>query len=442
MGGAGREFHDFNTYFRNRPQYEVLAFVVPKGTATEGKRYPPDLCGAEYPAGIPIETDGRLGELIRAQGVEEVVFSVADVPYTELMHRASIVSAAGAGFRFLGPRQTQLRSERPVVAVSGVRTGVGKSSVARYVAGVLKELGRQVAIVHHPVPTATLDRQAAERFDNGDALRASASLDEREEFEPHVDRGFAVFSGVDVEQALFAAEEDADTLLWESGTSDTPFLVPDLHITVCDPLRAGQETQYFPGEANVRLAHLLVINKVSTARPDDTRALRARLAELNPTAAIVDADSAVMVNAEALRGKRAIILEDGPTLIHGGIGYGAGLIAAIACKAEIVDPRPHAVGTLKAQYEAHPEWQRVIPVTNLSRPALQEIADTVQASAPDVVVVSTPADLREELRGLGVATPLLRVTYEVEERSGAPLRAAIAAWVDGLDRRDQKSAAS
>jgi predicted GTPase len=441
-GGAGREFHDFNTYFRNRPQYEVVAFTVPKSAPTAGKRYPSELCGTDYRTGIPIETEDRLAELIRAHGVEEVVVSATDVPYADFMHRSSVVVAAGAGFRVLGPRQTQLRSERPVVAIAGVRTGSGKSPIARHVAASLKELGLRVAIVRHPIPSGDLEGRGVQRFGDEGALGA-ATLEEREEIAPHVDRGFPVFTGVDVEQALFAAEEHADVLLWECGTNDTPFVEPDLHITVCDPLRVGHEVRFHPGEANVRLAQVLVVNKVSTARAEDAQTLRARLAELNPKAVIVDVDSRIMtVNAEALRAKKALVLEDGPTLAQGGIGYGAGLIAAIAYKAEIVDPRPHAVGGLKERYGAHPEWQRVVPVMSLGSAALQEVADTIRAAAPEVVVVSTPADLREELRALGVTTPLVRVTYEVEERAGAPLKAEIAAWVGRVVRRADVTAAS
>jgi len=428
LGAAGRDFHNFNVYYRHRPQYEVVAFTAAQIPLIEGRRYPPELSGPYYPNGIPIEPEERLEELVRAFGVDEVVFAYSDVSHEHVMHLASRALAAGAGFRLLGPRETMLTSDRPVLSVCAVRTGAGKSPVSRYIAGLVSGFGLRVAVVRHPMPYGDLREQVVQRIASLDDLdRAGITIEEREEYEPHLRRGQVVLSGVDYEQVLAAAERDGDVILWEGGNNDLPFFTPDLHVVVCDPLRAGHELRYHPGEANLRMADVVVINKVSTARPEHVETVRRNVHLLNPRARIVETDTVIAVDRpELLRGRRALVVEDGPSTTHGGMGYGAAFIAARAHGAEVVDPRPAAVGTICEAYTTYPHLQQVLPALGYTPQQLADLEETINRAEADVVVLGTPADLRRILRNLN--KPVVRVTYELEERT-PQLRAILEEWL-------------
>ncbi len=440
LGAAGRDFHNFNVYYRHRPQYQVVAFTAAQLPALAGRHYPPELSGPYHPEGIPIEPEDRLEELIRTHRVDEVVFAYSDVSHEHVMHLASRALAAGSGFRLLGPQETMLRSDRPVLSVGAVRTGAGKSPTSRYLAGLLKELGQRVAVVRHPMPYGDLRAQVVQRFASLEDLdRVSLTLEEREEYEPHLRRGQVVFSGVDSEQVLAAAEQEADVILWEGGNNDLPFFVPDLHVVVCDPLRAGHELRYHPGEANLRMADVVVINKVSTARPEHVETVRRNVAAVNPRARIVEVDSVITVDRpDLLRGKRAVVVEDGPSTTHGGMGYGAGYIAARAYGAEVVDPRPSAVGSLQEAYAAYPHLRYVLPALGYTPQQLSELEETLNRVEADVVVFGTPADLRKVLRNLN--KPAVRVTYEIEERT-PQLREIVEEWLVRMGRLSRTEAA-
>lgn len=434
LGAAGRDFHNFNVYYRHRPHYEVVAFTASQIPEIEGRRYPPELSGPNHPRGIPIEPEHRLEELIRLHSVEEVVFAYSDVSHEHVMHLASRTLAAAAGFRLLGPRETMLQSDRPVLSIGAVRTGAGKSPLTRYIASLLKDLGARVAVVRHPMPYGDLRRQIAQRFAALEDLEDhDATIEEREEYEPHIRRGQVVFAGVDYEQVLAAAEQDADMIVWEGGNNDMPFFAPDLHVVVCDPLRAGHELRYHPGEANVRTADVVVISKVSAARPADVETVRRNVRELNPRARIVEADLVVTVdNPEALRGRRVLVVEDGPTVTHGEMGFGAGTVAAREQDAEIVDPRPFAVGAIAAAYTAYPHLRDVVPAMGYGDRQVRDLEETINRSDAEVVLIGTPVDLRRLLERLD--KPAVRVTYELAERGG-DLREIVTEWVSRLADR-------
>jgi predicted GTPase len=434
LGAAGRDFHNFNVYYRHRPHYEVVAFTASQIPDIDGRRYPPELSGPYHPQGIPIESESRLEELIRSHSVDEVVFAYSDVSHEHVMHLASRALAAGAGFRLLGSRETMLRSDCPVLSIGAVRTGAGKSPLTRYVAGLLKERGTRVAVVRHPMPYGDLRRQIVQRFASLEDLDAQeTTIEEREEYEPHIRRGQAVLAGVDYEQVLAAAEQDADVIVWEGGNNDTPFFAPDLHIVICDPLRPGHEVRYHPGEANVRMADVVVISKVSAARPGDVETVRGNVRDINPDARIIEADLVIAVDdPEALRGRRALIVEDGPTVTHGEMGFGAGTVAAREHGAEIVDPRPFAAGSVRAVYEAYPHLRDVVPAMGYGDRQIRDLEETINTSDADVVVIGTPVDLRLVLKRLD--KPAVRVTYELAERGG-DLRQIVTEWLDRVGDR-------
>jgi len=436
LGAAGRDFHNFNVYYRHRPQYQVVAFTAAQLPVIAGRRYPPELSGPHHPEGIPIEPEERLEELVRAYQVDEVVFAYSDVSHEHVMHLASRALSAGAGFRILGPRETMLRSDRPVLSVCGVRTGAGKSPMSRYLAALLRGLAQRVVVVRHPMPYGDLRAQVVQRFASLEDLEAaSLTLEEREEYEPHLRQGQVVFSGVDYEQVLAAAEQEADVIQWEGGNNDLPFFVPDLHVVVCDPLRPGHELRYHPGEANLRMADVVVINKVSTARREHVEAVRRNVAAVNPRARIVEVDSVLAVDRpDLLRGRRALVVEDGPTTTHGGMGYGAGYIAARAYGAEIVDPRPAVVGSLREVYASYPHLQHVLPALGYSPQQLLELEETINRAEADVVVFGTPVDLSRVLRGLN--KPAVRVSYEIEEAT-PQLRGILEEWLAQVGRRSR-----
>ena len=415
-GAAGRDFHNFNVVYRGRPEYEVVAFTATQIPNIAGRRYPPELSGDRYPAGIPIHPEEELEELIRSEGVDEVVFSYSDVTHEHVMHVASRALAAGAGFRLLSPAETQLVSTRPVVSVCAVRTGSGKSQTARHVAGLLRDAGRRVAVLRHPMPYGDLARQAVQRFERYEDLEAAdCTIEEREEYEPHLAAGNVVFAGIDYAAIVEAAEAEADVIVWEGGNNDTPFVTPTLHVVVVDPHRAGHERRYHPGELNLRLADVCVVNKVDSAPRGGVDAVVASIRELNPKAEIVLAASPFEVeeNGTKIAGKRVLAVEDGPTLTHGEMAYGVAVLAAREHgAAELVDPRPFAVGSIAQTFHANPHLADLLPAMGYGRRQIEELRDTIARSDAELVLVGTPVDLR---RMIELDKPALRVSYKLQE---------------------------
>jgi len=424
MGAAGRDFHDFNVAFRDDPDVEVVAFTATQIPYIVDRTYPVSLAGAAYPKGIPIIDESELAELVRKENVDEVIFAYSDVPHEHVMHAASIALAAGADFRLMGPRSTALASDKPVVAVCAARTGAGKSQTTRRVAQILREAGKRVVVVRHPMPYGDLEAQRVQRFSSYDDLDLhQVTIEEREEFEPHLAVGTVVYCGVDFGEILAKAEAEADVILWDGGNNDLPFYLPDVHIVVVDPLRAGHERRYHPGEANVRAADVIVINKIDSASMDQVKAIEASVHELNAEATIVRARSPITVSDEAeLAGKRVLVVEDGPTLTHGEMAYGAGVVAARrAGAAELIDPRAWAVGTIKDVFAAYPDIGTLLPAMGYSEQQIADLAATINATPADVVVIATPIDLR---RVAPIEKPAVRVTYELAEE-GTPALADV-----------------
>ncbi len=417
MGAAGRDFHDFNVYFRERASDRVIAFTATQIPNIAGRRYPAELAGELYPEGIPIYREEELPQLIDELRVDQVVFAYSDVSYADVMHKASRALAAGASFVFLGPDATMLTSRKPVVSVCAVRTGAGKSPLVRRVAQVLRGWGRRPGVVRHPMPYGDLREQACQRFATlADLDTQSCTVEEREEYEPHIRAGTAVFAGVDYARVLALAEAEADVIVWDGGNNDLPFFHPSLHIVVADALRPGHELAYHPGEANARLADAFVITKVDQAAATDVATVRENLATLNPKASITEAALTIAVDdPEALRGRRALVIEDGPTITHGGMPYGAGLRAAQQQGAFPVDPRPWAVGSIREAYRRYPHIGPVLPALGYGEEQLGELAATVAAVPSDVIIMASPVDLR---RLLSFDRPSYRVTYEFEALRG------------------------
>jgi predicted GTPase len=402
MGAAGRDFHNFNTCFRDNADYEV------------GRRYPPELAGSLYPEGIPIHPEEGLDDLIRQHEVDQVIFSYSDVPHEYVMHKASQVLVAGADFRLMGTGSTMIESNKPVIAVCAVRTGCGKSQTTRYVCDVLQKMGKKVVAIRHPMPYGDLAAQAVQRFANYEDLdHHKCTIEEREEYEPHIDRGVIVYAGVDYESILRQAEEEADVVVWDGGNNDLPFYKPDLFITVVDPHRAGHELTYHPGEANLRAADVIIINKIDTAGPEGVAEVRENIRALNPEAVVVDAASPIFVeNPEAIRGKRVLVIEDGPTLTHGGMTYGAGVVAALKFgAAELVDPRPYTVRSITETFEKYPGTGTLLPAMGYGDAQIHDLEETINAADCDLVLSATPIDLRRVLK---VRHPMDRVQYELQ----------------------------
>ena len=419
MGAAGRDFHNFNVVFRDDPGTRVLAFTATQIPGIAGRRYPPALAGPRYPDGITIVDEGGLAALVREQRVDEVVFAYSDIEHVEVMHRASAALAAGGDFTLLGPRRTMLASRRPVIAVSAVRTGAGKSQTARWLSRELKRHGLRVAVIRHPMPYGDLERQAVQRFEKpADLAAADCTIEEREEYEPHLAVGNLVFAGVDYARILEAAEDEADLILWDGGNNDFPFVRPDLHIVLVDPMRAGHERLYHPGEAVLRMADIVVVAKTNSATGAAILEVEASARELAPGAAIVRAASAVTLEPAAdLSDSRVLVVEDGPTITHGGMAFGAGYAAACSAGARtIVDPRASAAGGLAEVYRRHPHIGKVLPAMGYSSAQLAELRTTIEATRADVVVTGTPIDLATLL---GIRLPVLRARYEYAD-AGAP----------------------
>jgi predicted GTPase len=424
MGAAGRDFHNFNVVYRDDPEVEVVAFTATQIPGIDDRRYPPELAGSRYPNGIPIHAEAGLSKLIADLEVDEVVFAYSDVSHEYVMHRASAVLAAGAGFAILGPDATMLRSTKPVVAICAVRTGAGKSQTTRAVVRALKEMGRAPVVVRHPMPYGDLVAQRVQRFASYDDLeQANATVEEREEYESHLAAGTVVYAGVDYEEILKAAQSEADVVIWDGGNNDLPFFRPDVHLVVADPHRAGHETTYHPGEANFRRGHVIVINKCDTAERQNIESVERAARELNPGAVVIRANSPVTVDdPDAVRGKRVLVIEDGPTLSHGEMTYGAGVVAARKHgAAEIVDPRPYATGSLAAVYERYPVGP-VLPAMGYSGEQIDELERTIDEAPIDLVIIATPVDLA---RVADIRKPSVRVRYELEEAEGSPTVAEI-----------------
>jgi predicted GTPase len=414
MGAAGRDFHNFNVVFRDNDAYEVVAFTATQIPGIEGRRYPPELAGALYPDGIPIEPEERLPALVREYGVDAVVFAYSDISHQYVMERAAMATAAGADFWLLGPRSTQLQSKKPVVAVCAVRTGCGKSQTTRRVAEILKARGKRVAVIRHPMPYGDLVAQAVQRFASYEDMdRAQCTIEEREEYEPHIDRGNVVYAGVDYGAILARAEEEADVILWDGGNNDMPFYRPDLLIVVADPLRAGHERTYWPGSVNIRQADVVVINKIDSASMEQVERLRSSIAELNPEAKVIEAASPITVEEpELIAGKKVLVVEDGPTVTHGEMPFGAGAVVARKLGAELVDPRPYAVGSIVDAYARYPHLDSVLPAMGYGEKQIEELAATIARVPCDAVVIATPIDLR---RLVDLSRPSTRVRYELQE---------------------------
>ncbi len=424
MGAAGRDFHDFNVVYRDDPSVEVVAFTATQIPGIADRRYPPELAGERYPAGIPIRPEEELETLIRELHVDTVVFAYSDVSHEQVMHAASRAMAAGADFSLLGPTRTMLESTRPVVSVCAVRTGCGKSQTSRYVARALEAQGLKVAVVRHPMPYGDLVAQRVQRFETYEDLdRHETTIEEREEYEPHLDAGRLVFAGVDYEGILRAAEAECDVVIWDGGNNDLPFYKPDLAVVVADPLRPGHELRYHPGEANLRSADVIVINKIDSATPEAVAAVRAGIEAVNPRATVIEARSSLALEGGEIRGRTVVVVEDGPTLTHGGMTYGAGVVAAKRFGAtEMIDPRPYATGELADTLVKYPDLDRLLPAMGYGDKQIHELEAALEAVPADVVLAATPIDITRVLR---VSKPVVRVRYELEPVSGS-LEAALA----------------
>ena len=425
LGAAGRDFHTFNCLFRHNPDYDVVAFTATQIPDIEGRNYPAVLAGEMYPQGIPIHSEEDLEGIVRDQAIDEVWFSYSDVPFDYVMDKASRVIGWGAHFGVCSATKTMLPSSKPVISITAVRTGVGKSQTSRYVSRILRELGKKVVAVRHPMPYGDLSKQICQRFAAYEDLdHHECTIEEREEYEPHIDNGFVVYAGIDYEKILREAEKEADLILWDGGNNDTPFYKPDLYMTLVDPHRPGHELSYFPGQTNFLLADMLIVNKVETANPDDLETVLENCATHNPRAEVVQCRSAIGVDQpELIRGKRALVVEDGPTLTHGGMSYGAGWFAAQnAGAAEIVDPVPYAVGSIKDTYEAYPNSRRVLPAMGYGEIQIKELEATINAVDADVVVEGTPIDLGRVLQS---NKPVANVTYELEELQPGAIERAV-----------------
>ena len=415
MGAAGRDFHNFNVYLRDNADYEVVAFTATQIPNIEGRKYPAVLAGSLYPQGIPIFAETELPRLIKELKVDQVVFAYSDVPHEYVMHKASLVNALGADFRLMGVETTMLKSTKPVVAVCAVRTGSGKSQTTRAVSKILIEMGYKVAAIRHPMPYGDLAKQAVQRFETyADLDKHECTIEEREEYEPHLDNGVIVYAGVDYEAILRQAEQEVDIVLWDGGNNDFAFYKPDLYIVVADPHRPGHELTYYPGETNLHLADVFVINKVDTASPDNVISVRENLHAINPDAIVIEGASPLFVDdPDAIRGKRVLVIEDGPTLTHGGMKYGAGWVAARRFgAAEIVDPRPYAVGSIIDTYNKYPDTGMILPAMGYGDQQMRDLEKTIDNADVDLVLSGTPIDLTRVIK---VNKPIQRVRYELQE---------------------------
>ncbi|RLE81879.1 MAG: GTPase [Thermoprotei archaeon] len=422
LGAAGRDFHVFNMVFRDNSSFEVVAFTAAQIPNISGRVYPPELAGPLYPNGIPIYDEDMLPELIRKFDVDLVVLAYSDLLHTEVMHKASLALASGASFMLLGPKETMIESKKPVIAVCATRTGAGKSTVTRKISNILKELRISHVIIRHPMPYGNLKEYRVQRFTSlKDLDRYKCTIEEREEYEPHLEREVVVYSGIDCREILKQAEKEADVIIWDGGNNDFPFIKPDLMITVTDPLRAGHEVNSYPGEVNLRMADIVIINKINVASPENIRLVRKNIKLFNPEAVVIEAESIIIVDRpELIASKRVLVIEDGPTVTHGHLGYGAGYMAAVKYGArEIVDPRPYAIGSIRKVYEEYPHIGPVLPAMGYGETQVKELEETVKNTPCDSIVLGTPADIS---RLMSVNKPATKVRYELKERGTLTLR--------------------
>lgn len=425
LGAAGRDFHNFNVAFRDDPTHEVVAFTATQIPDIDGRTYPPELSGPLYPDGIPIVDEAGLTDLLERESVDIAVLAYSDLPHIQVMHLASRCIAAGADYWLMGTRSTMLPSSVPVIPICAVRTGVGKSQTSRYLAKILVGMGKRVVSVRHPMPYGDLAAQACQRFATYEDLdRHECTIEEREEYEPHIDAGLVIYAGVDYERILREAEQEADVILWDGGNNDLPFYAPDLMITLADPLRPGDEAAYHPGEANIRMSDVVVVAKCDSARAEDVAAVEASVRELAPDAEIVLADSPVTLeDPTVVEGRRVVVVEDGPTLTHGSMSFGAGVVGAKgAGAAEIVDPVPYAVGSIATTYERYPNARGILPAMGYGEEQVRDLEATIEAVPCDAVVSGTPIDIT---RVLSVSKPLTRARYELREREPGRLEEAV-----------------
>jgi len=429
MGAAGRDFHNFNVFFRDNPDFRVVAFTATQIPDIEGRLYPAALAGELYPQGIPIHAEAELDRLVRELAVDQVIFAYSDVSHETVMHKGSQVLAAGADFRLMGPNATMLSSSKPVVAICAVRTGSGKSQTTRRVCDILRAAGKQVVAIRHPMPYGDLASQAVQRFASyADLDRHDCTIEEREEYEPHIDRGVIVYAGVDYEAILRQAEQEADVIVWDGGNNDLPFYRPDLHIVVADPHRPGHELSYHPGEANLRMAGVVVINKIDTADLNGVAAVRDNLRRVNPNAVVVEAASPIFVDdPAAIRGRDVLVVEDGPTLTHGEMAYGAGVVAARRFgAATIIDPRPYAVGSIAETFAKYPATGALLPAMGYGDQQRADLQETINNTPCDLVLIATPIDLS---RVIEINRPVQRVRYELQEIGQPDLAGIMQEWL-------------
>lgn len=415
MGAAGRDFHNFNTFFRDNDDYKVVAFTATQIPNIEGRKYPAELAGKLYPQGIDIYPEDQLEELIEKHDVDEVIFSYSDVPYNYVMSRSAIVNKAGADFKLMGPKRTMLKSSKLVIAICAVRTGSGKSQTTRHVVKLLRANGKRVVSIRHPMPYGNLVKQKVQRFASLEDLdKHDCTIEEREEYEPHIVSGNVIYAGIDYEAIIREAEQEADIIIWDGGNNDLPFYQTDMHITVVDPHRPGHELTYYPGEANLRMADVIVINKMDTASPENINLVKNSIYKTNPSAIVIEASSPIFVDDDKMiQGKRVLAVEDGPTLTHGEMTYGAAVVAAEKYGAsEIVDPRPYTVGTITDTFKKYPEIGKLLPAMGYGNQQIRDLEKTINQTQCDVVLIGTPIDLRKLVN---LNKPAVRVTYELQE---------------------------
>ncbi len=425
MGAAGRDFHNFNTYFRDNPDYEVVAFTATQIPNIEGRCYPAALSGNDYPDGIPILSEDDLTEIIKREKIDTVVFSYSDVSHEYVMQKGSQVLAAGADYMLLSPAHTQIKAKVPVISVCAIRTGCGKSQTSRKIVALLKERGKRVVAIRHPMPYGDLAEQAVQRFASYDDLdRHNCTIEEREEYEPYIDNGMVVYAGVDYEAITRQAEKEADVIIWDGGNNDMPFLTPDLEITVLDPLRPGHERSYYPGETNFLTADVLVINKYMQASSEQLDVVMENIRNFNPDAKVIKGASKLTVDdPDSIKGKKVLVIEDGPTLTHGGMSFGAGMVAADENgAAEIVDPKPYAVGSIKEAYTKYPQLGKLIPALGYYEDQLKDLEESVKATPCDLVLIGSPIDIR---RVIDIDKPSMRVRYDLEEMGEPSLNSVL-----------------
>jgi predicted GTPase len=426
MGAAGRDFHVFNTYFRNNEQYEVVAFTATQIPNIDGRQYPAVLADKLYPQGIPILPEENLKNLIQEHDIDQVIFAYSDIPHEVIMHKASAVLAAGADFRLLGPKHTMIRSVKPLVSVCAVRTGCGKSQTTRAVAKVLQEMGKKVVAIRHPMPYGDLAQQACQRFASYEDLNLhKCTIEEREEYEPHIDTGVIVYAGVDYETILRKAEKEADVIIWDGGNNDFSFYHTDLNIVVVDPHRPGHEITYHPGETNFRMADVIVINKMETASPENINTIRKNIEKYNPKAVVIEGASPVTVtNPEIIQGKRVLVIEDGPTLTHGEMTYGAGMVAARKYGVkEVIPAKQFAVGSIKQTYDHYSHLSVILPAMGYGERQVRDMEETIRNADCEAIVSGTPIDLT---RVLQVKQPMARVSYDLQEIGHPTLKDVLA----------------